>query len=442
MMRWNGYTDDPVFDPPITQPKSGYLPYGSLGWFSYKQHHTNGLTDQWQLLGNNLVTLDSNVTSPLLTGTWFNLKMRVETNAGRGKYSFKAWQDGTTEPASWLMTGEDQPGDPTHGCFMLMAHHVDVTFKDVKASPLGTLAAPVLVSPADNATGVVSGTALKWNRVDNAASYDLQVSTSSSFTGGMLVDQMGLADTSYALPAIAGTTVYHWRVRGENADGPGSYSTSRQFTVSGNPLRVVAKAFLEGPYSSISGTMNTTLRSSGVLATHMPGALIPAQAVDTVTVEVRDSAAASKATLRASVRAWILADGTFKLVTDTTKAFVEFSGLNAGNYYVVIRHRNHLAVMSSSPVSLSGTSSLYDFTTAQAKAYGTNPMKQLTTGVFGMYAGDANGSGIVTASDANAVFGALNGTGYNNDDVNLTGIVTAADANTIFGNLNKSTQVP
>ena len=142
------------------------------------------------------------------------------------------------------------------------------------------------------------------------------------------------------------------------------------------------------------------------------------------------------------MRAWILADGTFKLFTDTTKAFVEFSGLNAGNYYVVIRHRNHLAVMSSSPVSLSGTSSLYDFTTAQAKAYGTNPMKQLTTGVFGMYAGDANGSGIVTASDANAVFGALNGTGYNNDDVNLTGIVTAADANTIFGNLNKSTQVP
>jgi hypothetical protein len=59
-----------------------------------------------------------------------------------------------------------------------------------------------------------------------------------------------------------------------------------------------------------------------------------------------------------------------------------------------------------------------------------------------MIAGDGNQSGIVTAADANAVFGVLNTTGYNLNDLNLSGIVTAADANIVFSNLNKATQVP
>jgi len=62
--------------------------------------------------------------------------------------------------------------------------------------------------------------------------------------------------------------------------------------------------------------------------------------------------------------------------------------------------------------------------------------------LYALYAGDANKSAIVTASDANGVFGVLNVTGYNANDVNLSGIVTASDANIIFGNLNKASQVP
>jgi hypothetical protein len=34
-----------------------------------------------------------------------------------------------------------------------------------------------------------------------------------------------------------------------------------------------------------------------------------------------------------------------------------------GNYYLVIKHRNHLAIMSAAAISLNGNSSvLYDFT--------------------------------------------------------------------------------
>ena len=62
---------------------------------------------------------------------------------------------------------------------------------------------------------------------------------------------------------------------------------------------------------------------------------------------------------------------------------VKFNGIVPGNYYIVIRHRNHLPIMSANPVNLSFTNSLlYDFSTAQTQAYGTQPMKDFGGGVF------------------------------------------------------------
>ena len=73
--------------------------------------------------------------------------------------------------------------------------------------------------------------------------------------------------------------------------------------------------------------------------------------------------------------AFIKSDGTI-VDTDGTSP-VQFTGLSDGDYYVVIRHRNHLAIMSASAIPLSSSSALYDFTTSQSQAYttGTDPMK-------------------------------------------------------------------
>jgi len=95
--------------------------------------------------------------------------------------------------------------------------------------------------------------------------------------------------------------------------------------------------------------------------------------------------------------------------------------------------------MSASAVALSGSSSLYDFTTAQLQAYGTDPMKALSGGVFGMIAGDANGDGTVKFSGTNndrlavlSVVGLADITnvvsGYNNADLNLDGAVKFSGA--------------
>jgi hypothetical protein len=98
--------------------------------------------------------------------------------------------------------------------------------------------------------------------------------------------------------------------------------------------------------------------------------------------------------------------------------------------------------MSATPQALTGsTPAPYDFTTGMGQAYGTNPMVLVNPGVYAMWAGDANQSAVVTAADANIVFGLLNATGYDNADINLSGIISASDANIVFGNLNAASGV-
>jgi hypothetical protein len=210
------------------------------------------------------------------------------------------------------------------------------------------------------------------------------------------------------------------------------------------------KAFLEGPFTTPGDSMRTSLRQQGYVPLKQPYgvspwnyagtdsvASIPSAVVDWVLVELRtDTSAASRVASRAG-----FIKGNGSIVDLDGVSPVSFPNVSAGNYYVVIRHRNHLAIMSHTAIALSQASGMYDLTTSQSQAYGTNPMKLVGT-TYVMYAGDGNQSGIVTAADANAAYAVINTTGYSGNDVNLSGIVTAADANVVFGNLNKAAQVP
>jgi hypothetical protein len=114
----------------------------------------------------------------------------------------------------------------------------------------------------------------------------------------------------------------------------------------------------------------------------------------------------------------------------------------ANYYYIVIRQRNHLAVMSVNSVQLSNQlSALFDFSVGSNQYYGSDA-KELDNGVYGMYSGDANQTDLVTNADKTPIIANLNETGYFNSDLNLTGIVTNADKTPIILNLNKATNVP
>lgn len=101
--------------------------------------------------------------------------------------------------------------------------------------------------------------------------------------------------------------------------------------------------------------------------------------------------------------------------------------------------------MSANALVLNGSSSLYDFTTAQAKAYtsGANPMQNVGT-KFAMIAGDATGNGQIATSDVNTgIRPKIGQSGYLLGDTSLNGQVANSDMNTYARpNIGKGTQVP
>ena len=212
-------------------------------------------------------------------------------------------------------------------------------------------------------------------------------------------------------------------------------------------------AFLQGSYSG--GTMSTAL--NGILPHTQPYNTAPwnyyggekvasipnSDIVDWVLLELRSlyngSAVARRAAFINKYGEIVDLDGT---------SHVDFVGISSGDYYIIIKHRNHLAIMSHNPVSLPN-SSAYDFTTNEStdadKYYGTTAgAVELGTGthIWGMVAGDCNESGYVTAADITPIAQNLDLHEYLNSDVNLSGYTTAADIAPIASNLDYHTQVP
>jgi hypothetical protein len=215
------------------------------------------------------------------------------------------------------------------------------------------------------------------------------------------------------------------------------------------------KVFLEGPYNAgiMAATLNTQhvipLTSdsaySGVTYGYTPRTVVSipnVNVVDWILVELRTGTAAS--TKIFTTTGFLLNNGSIVDIDGVSP--LSLTSIAPGNYYVVLRHRNHLAVMSASAIPLNGSSPLYDFTTGQAQAFGTNPLADLTGGIFGMYTGDANNDGQITSTDFNIYnpkfFSAV--TGYDISDWNMDGQVTSSDFN--FFNVNfynaRTTQVP
>ena len=295
------------------------------------------------------------------------------------------------------------------------------------------------LAPAPPANPVITGfNTLHWNRNTgdpDVAAYRIHRSTTNGFEPDVSTLIGSTVDTLF-VDTDTITRRYYYRVTTVDIhDNEGLPS------VQVTPVLTMARVRfgLGGPYNAVTQRMDKMLNTSGYLATRYSVPVHP-DAVDSVTIEIRDSLRASHAEIRAYAPAWLLTDGTIRDFRDTSVAGVEFA-VPAGNYHVVVYHDSHLPVISASPQSLTATSAVYDFSTAQSQAYGTNPMLQIGFR-FLLYPGDGNHSGIITTSDANRVFGNLNATGYNSNDINLSGIVSAADANMVLQNLNQAGQVP
>jgi Dockerin type I domain len=210
-----------------------------------------------------------------------------------------------------------------------------------------------------------------------------------------------------------------------------------------------ATALLRGPWNG--ATMNTNLNSGGIIPLSQPynttpfnytgtesvGSIPNANVVDWILVEFRKPASglpadAASATIIGRKAGFLLNTGAIVETDGVTPIGVDISKQGAG--FMVIRHRNHLGVMSVSlPSNVLGTyTNDFRSLTNSYKAVGasSDPVMLLAGGVhYGLWAGDANKSGVVNGTDISAIKNAIaaSTTGYVLTDVNISNSINGTD---------------
>lgn len=268
--------------------------------------------------------------------------------------------------------------------------------------------APGLLIPTNGATNVSLTPSMDWDSTSNATSFRLQITTDSTFTAAPAYDTAGLTVSQINVPAgkLSQTTRYFWRVNATNAGGTSVWSTVNRFTTQSLGLPLNLTVYLEGFWNGTS------------------------QATDTVGIYLASATAP-----------FALVDSQKVVLSESGTANPTFTKASSGNYYIVVKHRNHLETWSGAPQSfVSGTPLNYNFTTDSAKALGNNMKK--SGSVWVLYGGDANGDGDISGLDIPIFVTQFGSTGYLSCDFNGDGDVNALDVIIISVNFGISKVVP
>ncbi len=219
---------------------------------------------------------------------------------------------------------------------------------------------------------------------------------------------------------------------------------------------VALSAFLEGPFNGVD--MNSNLQSSGMIPLDQPYNVfpwnysgsesvssVPENVVDWVLVELRDAAnaaSASPGTLVSRQAAFLMNNGSIKYIDGC--ANLDFNVTLSQGMFIVIRHRNHLDIMSASALTETDGVYQYDFSSGVNQVFGGNlAHSELATGVWGMMSGDGNGDGEVDNVDKDDIWiPEQSSIGYLPGDYDMNGAVNNDDLNLWDTNSGKGSGVP
>jgi hypothetical protein len=215
--------------------------------------------------------------------------------------------------------------------------------------------------------------------------------------------------------------------------------------------------YLEGPFNGTQ--MGNALNTQNQIPLAQPyntapwnysgaesvGSIPNNNVVDWVLIELRDATSASSAIPTSSIgtqAAFLLKDGS--VVATDGGSILNFNVTVNHDLFVVVWHRNHLGVLSANALSQTGGVFNYDFSTSLAQVYnGGAGYKEISTGVYGMVAGDANGSGELNAADNNLWKTNAGKNGYLPTDYNMDVQANNLDKNDYYvPNINYESQVP
>lgn len=261
---------------------------------------------------------------------------------------------------------------------------------------------------------------------------------------------------------LAGGTEWNGKLTPITRDGTNNYVTytgitstelANEWKLADAKYTMNATALLRGPWNNVSA-MNTNLNSGGIIQLTQPynttpfnytgtesvGAIPNVNVVDWVLVELRKPSTglpqdAASATIIGRKAGFLLNNGTVTDLDGVTP--ISFDIAKQGSAFMVVRHRNHLGIMSNSLPS-NATGSFNNDYTVLANSYKpvgapSDPVVLLggASGKYGMWAGDANKNGVVNVTDINAIKLAISNssTGYLLTDTNLSNGINATDVN-------------
>ncbi|MBL4605148.1 MAG: VCBS repeat-containing protein, partial [Flavobacteriaceae bacterium] len=213
-------------------------------------------------------------------------------------------------------------------------------------------------------------------------------------------------------------------------------------------LKVSPTVFLQGPYDAGAGTMKDDLRVAGIISTTSPYAdgLITNSSVfattgndaivDWVYVELRDKTDITS--VLAASSAFVQRDGD--VVASDGVSPIDFV-IDSDDYYVSISHRNHISIATDAAVSLTTTAQLVNFTNNINVIRGTtNAVKEVKAGIYGMFAGNTDGSGQVQTTTFSNTIGFVGQSGYSIRDANMDGQIQTIDLTLIISLIGNGIQ--
>lgn len=288
---------------------------------------------------------------------------------------------------------------------------------------------------------------VQWNASDEGLSFDRTQSATGQFNGSWDPDGAGLAlGTNPYTQTRSGITSL-------SAFAVGDTESPMAITLA---LTVDLVAFLEGPFNGTN--MNIDLNNEGLVPLTQPYntapwnysgtesvVSIPANTVDWVLIELRDATDALSATGTTVIEhqaAFITNDGTIVGLDGTS--YPEFTSSISQNLFVVLYHRNHIAVMSSNPLTHSGGLYAWDFTSGATQAFGgTNGQNEISTGIWGLIGGNGHADEMIDDADKVAWSAEVGTDGYLANDFNLDTQTDNKDKNDVWvGSNNSTSQVP
>ena len=190
---------------------------------------------------------------------------------------------------------------------------------------------------------------------------------------------------------------------------------------------------LTSPYTDVLTCESTVFQDGGTSTTGVTEDNI----VDWIWVELRD--ATDNTLVKSGQSALLQRDGDIVGVDGLSN--LEFP-VAAKSYYVAIKHRNHLSIITAATVSLSDVTTVLDLSSDSSLINGDfNAVAEVSTGLFAMLGGDYDENTQVQNSDISSVTLELGSSGYSNADMDMNGQIQNTDINNLMNpNIGKGEQ--